>query len=76
MEFVTIDDIRARSTSPAAGIKVAFQDKNGSLRIGTLRYKNINCGKKNCKKCPHKQYMYVQYRFGDRVTDKYVGKVK
>lgn len=75
MEFVTIDDIRNKYPPAPAGIKVAFKDKCGRVRIGTLRIKEINCGKKNCDKCPHKSYQYIQYRIGKKVTDKYVGKV-
>ena len=73
MEFVTIDDVRQHMGPAAAGIRVAFNDKNGSLRIGTLRIKKVRCGKKNCTKCPHSSYMYVQYREGTKVKSKYVG---
>ena len=55
---------------------VAFKDKDGRVRVGTVRIKEVRCGKKNCKKCPHKLYAYAQYRVGKKVTEQYIGVVR
>lgn len=55
------------------GYRVSFIGDNGITRIGSLRIREIYCGKKNCHKCPHKIYAYVRYREGKKVKDKYIG---
>lgn len=73
MAFVTLDELKKGSWQPRAGDSVAFEDKEGRVRIGTIRIREIRCGKKNCTKCPHHIYAYAQYRIGKKVTDKYIG---
>jgi len=46
---------------------------DGKIVTGTVRLKEVRCGKKGCTKCPHKIYAYAQYRIGNKVTEKYLG---
>lgn len=73
MKVMSIDNIREKNIRLTAGQKVAFSTKEGRVRIGTVRLKYIRCGKKNCTKCPHGLYVYLQYREGRKVRSKYVG---
>jgi len=73
MAFVTLEQIKNRSAELSPGGQVAFKDKSGRVRIGTVRIKEVRCGKKNCTKCPHKKYAYAQYRAGKKVSEKYLG---
>jgi len=56
-----------------AGEQVIFTDSNWLIRKGSVRLKEVRCGKKNCKKCPHKIYAYARYRDGGTVKEKYLG---
>ncbi|MDD5688602.1 MAG: hypothetical protein PHE88_12310 [Elusimicrobia bacterium] len=51
-----------------------IKGKDGRNHVGSIRIKRVKCGKK-CKKCPHAAFAYLQYRDGDKVTEKYIGKV-
>ena len=73
MAFKTIDEVRKDISRISPGDSVAFEDKDGRVRIGTVRMKEVRCGKPNCRKCPHKIYAYAQYRVGKKVTEKYIG---
>jgi len=73
MRTITLDEARQGSFQVHQGDSVAFKDKEGRVRIGTVRIKEVRCGKKNCKKCPHYKYAYAQYRVGPKVTEKYIG---
>lgn len=73
MGVATLDEIKEGAARITAGESVAFKDKLGRVRIGTIRIKEVRCGKKNCKKCPHAIYAYAQYRVGKKVTEKYIG---
>lgn len=73
MAILTLDEARKDIRQLGSGDQVAFQDKQGSVRIGTVRIKAVRCGKPNCRKCPHKIYAYAQYRVGKKVTEKYIG---
>ena len=73
MRILVLDDARRDVRLLDKGDHVAFNDNDGILRIGTIRLKEVRCGKKNCKKCPHKIYAYAQYRVGSKVTEKYIG---
>lgn len=73
MSFVSIDDIKEGSSHVTTGDQVGFTDKEGRVRIGTVRIKSVHCGKKSCTKCPHAKYFYAQYRDGEKVRDKYIG---
>jgi len=55
------------------GQVVRFIDKEGNLRIGSIRIKAVICGKPYCHKCPHKIYAYGRYRSGNKVREKYIG---
>ena len=72
-ETMTLDEARQHLSWISAGDSIAFQDKEGRVRIGTVRIKAVNCGHEGCTKCPHKQYAYAQYRVGKKVTKKYIG---
>lgn len=76
METVTLDEIRSTGRQIPPGGRVAFNDPEGRVRIGTVRIKKVRCGRKGCTKCPHERYAYAQYRVGDKVRDKYIGKVR
>ena len=73
MAFITLDDARKDIRQLRAHDSVAFQTKDGRVRIGTVRIKEVRCGKKSCTKCPHEIYAYAQYRVGVKVTEKYIG---
>ena len=70
---LTLDKVKRSHKEDFSGYQVAFKDKFGRVRIGTIRIKPVNCGKKNCRKCPHYIYAYAQYRVGKKVTEKYIG---
>lgn len=76
MKFLSLDDVKDGATVLDQKDHVAFHDKDGRVRIGTVKFKEVRCGKKNCKKCPHKTYVYAQYRDGNQVKTKYVGVAK
>lgn len=73
MLTITLDEAKRAGTDWIAGTRVAFTDPEGRVRIGTVRLKEVRCGKKNCKKCPHRIYAYAQYRVGKKVSEKYIG---
>ena len=73
---ITIDEARKDIAQLQPGQTVFFQDKESRVRRGTVRIKEVRCGKKSCTKCPHKIYAYAQYRVGKKVTEKYIGKVR
>lgn len=73
MAVLTLDDVRSVPLRIFQGDQLAFQDKDGRVRIGTIRFKKIRCGKKGCTKCPHELYAYAQYRVGKKVKEKYIG---
>lgn len=73
MAILTLDEARKDIPQLQTGDSIAFQDPEGSVRIGTVRFKAVRCGKPNCRKCPHKTYVYAQYRVGKKVTEKYIG---
>jgi len=72
----TLDEVKKTLSGLDAGARVAFNDLGGRVRIGTIRIKEVRCGKKNCTKCPHHIYAYAQYRVGKKVTEKYIGVVR
>jgi len=41
---------------------------------GHIRIKAVNCGKPNCKMCPHAYYLYFREGSGYRAKEEYVGK--
>lgn len=71
--FLTLDEARKDINMIVPGDSVAFKDSGGRVRRGTVRIREIRCGKKSCTKCPHKIYAYAQYRVGKKVTEKYIG---
>ena len=73
MAVKTLDELRKGPQKILPGDSVAFTDQDGRVRIGTVRIKEVRCGKPNCRKCPHKIYAYAQYRVGKKVTEKYIG---
>lgn len=73
MKTISIDEMKANITLWTPGRSVAFEDKDGRVRIGTVRIRHIKCGKKNCTKCPHRSYAYARYREGRKVKEKYIG---
>jgi len=73
MADYTLDDIIESRQLPLARDSIAFQDRTGRVRLGTVRIRPVRCGKKGCTKCPHHIYAYAQYRVGKKVLDKYLG---
>ncbi|KKK52586.1 hypothetical protein LCGC14_3103430, partial [marine sediment metagenome] len=69
-----IDEAKEKISQISEGQSVVFADKTGKVRIGSVRIKEVRCGKKNCHTCPHKIYAYARYRVGKKVTEKYIGK--
>ena len=63
MDTITIDEAKRDLSGLAAGCRVAFADPMGRVRIGTVRWKGYE-----------KRYAYAQYRAGDKVSEKYIGK--
>ena len=55
---------------------VLFKNDAGVEMMGSIRIREIRCGKKNCHKCPHKSYAYATYREGKKVKTKYIGVVR
>ncbi len=47
-------------------------NETGELR-GSIRIREVRCGKKNCTKCPHHIYAYLRFREGGKVKEKYLG---
>ena len=76
MSFQTLDELRQAGARTGAADQIAFIDEKGRVRIGTVKIKEIRCGKKGCTKCPHKSYAYGQYREGPKVKSKYFGKAE
>lgn len=72
-KFLTLDEAREDIDMIVPGDSVAFKDSRGRVRRGTVRIREVRCGKPNCTKCPHKIYAYAQYRVGKKVTEKYIG---
>lgn len=73
MSVKSIDDIQSGRLPAEAADQIAFADSEGRVRIGSLRLREVRCGKENCKKCPHKIYAYARYRDGKKVKEKYLG---
>lgn len=62
-------DLKDKKGQPA----VYFNDETGEKIKGSIRIREVRCGKANCKKCPHKIYAYLRYRQGKKVKEKYLG---
>jgi len=62
-------DLKDKKGQPA----VYFNDETGEKIKGSIRIREVRCGKPNCKKCPHKAYAYLRYRQGEKVKEKYLG---
>jgi len=73
--FFTIMEAQDNLWDVAKGDKVAFLDPEGNISIGIIRFKKVKCGKPACKQCPHGMYAYAQYRRGQTMTEKYIGKL-
>jgi hypothetical protein len=41
---------------------------------GHVRIKAVNCGKKNCKMCPHGYYLYFREGRWRKAKEQYIGK--
>lgn len=76
MPAYSIDEARADTSRILPGDSVFFQDSLGRVRKGSVRIKEVRCGREGCTKCPHKKYAYAQYRVGEKVTEKYIGVVR
>jgi len=76
MAIKTLDEAKGEISKILQGDSIAFLDRQGRVRIGTVRIKEVTCGKQSCTKCPHKIYAYAQYRDGKKVTEKYIGVVR
>lgn len=72
-EFYYLADAQKNISKLKAGDGVTFSDGAGKMRTGSVRIKEVVCGKSGCKKCPHKIYAYARYRVGKKVTEKYIG---
>jgi len=55
------------------GDAVLFMANDGYIRRGSVRIKEVRCGKESCSKCPHRIYAYARYRVGKKVTEQYLG---
>ena len=49
---------------------------DGKNHLGSVRIKKVRCGKPRCKGCPHEIYVYIRYRDGKHVREKYLGSIK
>lgn len=67
-DYIKVDEVRE-------GENRMIKGKDGMNHYGRIRIKKVYCGKK-CKKCPHPAFAYLQYRDGDQVKEKYIGKVE
>jgi len=76
MNTITLDEARKAGRQILPGERIAFKDLEGRVRIGTIRIKEVKCGKPECTKCPHSRYAYAQYRDGAKVREKYIGVVR
>ena len=68
-----LDEAQKKIKQLRPGDHVIFQDKEGRATTGSVRIKEVRCGKKRCTKCPHKIYAYARYRTKNKVTEKYIG---
>ncbi|GAI26404.1 unnamed protein product [marine sediment metagenome] len=69
----TIYEVKENLKDVKPGDPVIFINKEGNSITGSIRIREIRCGKKSCTKCPHKIYAYIRYRAGNKVKDKYIG---
>jgi hypothetical protein len=69
----TIYEVKENIKDVKPGDPVIFINKEGNSITGSIRIREIYCGKKNCTKCPHKIYAYIRYRAGNKVKEKYIG---
>lgn len=69
----TIDEAKENIKDIKPGDPVIFINEEGNSITGSVRIREIYCGKKSCTKCPHKIYAYIRYREGKKVKDKYIG---
>jgi hypothetical protein len=67
------DGTKKEGIKQLEGKTIIWKDKDGNYQTGTVRIKEVRCGKKNCRACPHRIYAYAQYRKGKKVTEKYLG---
>lgn len=70
-QAVSNPSTKVQDLKPGEG--VVFADSKGMVHRGSIRIKEVLCGKKACTKCPHKIYAYARYRVGKKVTEKYLG---
>lgn len=48
---------------------------DGKSHTGSIRIKAVKCVKPRCKGCPHYKYVYLRYRDGKKVKEKYIGSI-
>lgn len=44
------------------------------MRNGSIRIRAVNCGKPNCKSCPHSYYLYFREEKNYKIKERYLGK--
>jgi len=62
-------DLRDKKGQPA----IYRSNETGEKLEGSIRIREVRCGKPNCTKCPHQAYAYLRYRQGKHVKEKYLG---
>lgn len=73
MKKLKLEEAKQKPFTVREGDRVFFIGDDGKEHFGSVRIKEVRCGKKNCRKCPHKIYAYARYRIGKKVTEKYIG---
>lgn len=73
MKITTLKEAKENPSDLKPDDRIVFQNKDGRFIRGSVRIREIRCGKKNCHKCPHKIYAYVRYREGKKVKERYIG---
>lgn len=68
----TKEEVKIGEVMPGQNFMIEGSD--GKIHTGSVRIKNVYCGKK-CKGCPHPTFAYLRYRDGGTVKEKYLGKV-
>ena len=76
MVSISIDEAKKDIRQLQPGQGVFFLDPTGRVRKGSVKIKEVRCGRISCTKCPHRIYAYAQYRVGKKVTEKYIGVVR
>ena len=71
-----LQDRRAGRHSSAPLRRESYGVLGAEKQVGSLtfRYETVNCGKKNCSRCPHGPYWYAYWKEGGRTHSRYIGR--